>query len=844
MSIRVKLVLLVCLMTILPAGMVGVLAYTLSRAALSEKVKGEFQARQELIKLDLTNRLGELAKNADAWTSAPVMADIKISDNDMRIATFLVNTKKSYPILRDLTILDVKGKIVATTNQGYDEKTTPSLKEIYPLDGVAAGKPASMIGVKPQQNYLALPIHDVVSKDGSVAGVLLAEIDSQVIDKSVHTANDGKAEGEQVGVLLTTKGETVSSLAAGSSEVSYQSLAAGASDVPDGFTKAAVGGADFVVMSDEMRDVLPGISSALRLTVLQPASVAYAAVARLALYVFMLSSGLVIAFVTAGFLFARSLSRPILSLRQLSEDIINSQNLSKRITVTSADEIGSLGTSFNRLLQMVQASQEKLEEYSKGLEVKVSERTKAIRTILDHVSFGLLICDADLRVQAGYSKSCNQIMDCGDRSLEKTTLPELLQLDHRKAENFGLLYQQIFDPDFLLGDLAVDQLPSRFQLESKSIGLTGSVINDDKGKANGVLFCIADISNLVQAEEEIEKNRGLIKMLSNRDSFRQFVQDVKVGFERTYESYQAKNESLLRRELHTLKGNMGVYGLSAIAGQIHVLEDETVIKQPDIKRIEDAFKSFLDEHQDLLGVTYGVATDDSFVIPGKLVDHVETKAGALADANELRNVFTDFFRMIRLKRARTVFGPIEESFSQLATRLGKQAKLVVNGADTLVPNGAIGVFKSLNHLLRNALDHGIEAPAERGAKDETGTIMLSVTDDGHALKIEVRDDGRGISRKPLADKAKAKGIVTDAQLVKMSDEEVYNLIFLEGVSTAQSVTDVSGRGVGMSAVKAAVEEAGGTIRIASQPGKGTIFTIEVPKATSCAWRPAQLAMAN
>ncbi len=206
---------------------------------------------------------------------------------------------------------------------------------------------------------------------------------------------------------------------------------------------------------------------------------------------------------------------------------------------------------------MVQASQDQLADYSKGLEVKVSERTKAIRTILDHVSFGLLICDASLRVQPGYAKSCHQILGFGGDSLAAKTLPELLSLDQRMTDHFLSLYNQIFDPDFLLGDLAVDQLPDRFQLGARSIGLTGSVINDDNGKAVGVLFCIADILKLVKAEAEIERNRGLIKMLSNRDSFRQFVLDVQVGFGRVYESYAAKDESLLRRELHTLKGDAG-----------------------------------------------------------------------------------------------------------------------------------------------------------------------------------------------------------------------------------------------------------------------------------------------
>ena len=832
MSIRLKLIILVCLMTILPAIAVGALAYSLSKAALGSKIEGEFDAREQLITLDLSNHLRELAKSADAWAAASVMADIKIADNDLRIGSFLFNTKKSYPILRDLTVLDANRKIIASTNPKYDESAKGALSPstIYPLDAVVAGKPAAMIGVNPEQNYLAIPIKDVVTKDGSVAGVLLAEIDTAVIERSIKSANDGKADSAQVAVLLTTADQTVTSLLPPGVSLDFAGLVAGSGGtVRDGFHHVPIAGQEYVVKSAEVKDLLPGMSNAMRLSVLQAESVAYAAVAKLAMFVSLVSTALVVIFVGAGFSFARSLSKPILALQTLSDEIIKSQDLSKRIHITSKDEIGSLGQSFNSLLHMVEDSQAKLAEYSKGLEVKVQERTKAIRTILDHVTFGLFITDANLTLMPGYANVLNTLLNAEGRDLTGAKLTDLMGFDHRSADHYGALYAQIFDTDSLLADLTIDQLPTRFHVGDRSLALVGSVVQDDAGRSTGVLFCLSDITNLVNAEAEVERNRGLIKMLSNRDSFRQFVQGVKHRFDVACKAVIAGDIKLVRRELHTIKGNMGVYGISDTARMIHHLEDEKVITVDSIRTVEGSFKGILDASRDLLGVTYGVANVESFVVPSQLVDQIESSAQGTHDANALRELFWDFFNRIRLKRARTLLGPIDDSFAQNAERLGKKATLLVHGGDTLIPKDHVEVLQNLMHLLRNALDHGIEMPDDRGDKPLTATVEISIEERPDQMMIKVADDGRGISREAVAKKAVANGLITAQQLAQMSDEDVYQLIFSEGVSTAAAVTDISGRGVGMGAVKAAVEAVGGNISIVSRAGHGTTFTLAMPK---------------
>jgi two-component system chemotaxis sensor kinase CheA len=134
----------------------------------------------------------------------------------------------------------------------------------------------------------------------------------------------------------------------------------------------------------------------------------------------------------------------------------------------------------------------------------------------------------------------------------------------------------------------------------------------------------------------------------------------------------------------------------------------------------------------------------------------------------------------------------------------------------------------LTHLVRNAADHGVESPEERTAcgKPEQGTITLNAFHEGGNICITVADDGRGLNREKILAKALRQGLITEAD--KLADEQVWPLIFRPGFSTADTVTDVSGRGVGMDVVKRNIEVLGGTVSIKTQAGKGTTFTLKLP----------------
>ena len=184
---------------------------------------------------------------------------------------------------------------------------------------------------------------------------------------------------------------------------------------------------------------------------------------------------------------------------------------------------------------------------------------------------------------------------------------------------------------------------------------------------------------------------------------------------------------------------------------------------------------------------------------------------------------------IRMVPIGTVFSRFHRLLRDLSGVLGKQLSLVTDGEETELDKGVVErISDPLTHLVRNAADHGLESPAERHAagKPEQGTIRLSARHQGGAIVIEVSDDGRGLDAGRIRQKAVEQGLLlADADLPL---EQLHQLIFLPGFSTAQAVSDVSGRGVGMDVVKRNVEALNGRVQIESEPGRGTTCRIRLP----------------
>ncbi|MCM5679361.1 chemotaxis protein CheW [Schlegelella sp. S2-27] len=209
------------------------------------------------------------------------------------------------------------------------------------------------------------------------------------------------------------------------------------------------------------------------------------------------------------------------------------------------------------------------------------------------------------------------------------------------------------------------------------------------------------------------------------------------------------------------------------------------------------------------------------------VVHQQMLAG-LTDLDRNTRDLQEAVMSIRMIPMSTVFSRFPRMLRDLAAKLGKKVELVTQGEATELDKGLVEkITDPLTHLVRNSCDHGIELPAERLAKGkaETGTITLAASHQGGSIVIEVRDDGRGLSREKLLKKARERGIHAPDTL---TDPEVWNLIFEPGFSTADEVTDVSGRGVGMDVVKKNIASLNGTVEIDSAEGYGMRVSVRLP----------------
>jgi len=186
---------------------------------------------------------------------------------------------------------------------------------------------------------------------------------------------------------------------------------------------------------------------------------------------------------------------------------------------------------------------------------------------------------------------------------------------------------------------------------------------------------------------------------------------------------------------------------------------------------------------------------------------------------------------VRLMPFEAISDRFQRSVRTLAKKSGKEIQFELTGREIGLDRGTLEqLVDPLNHLLRNAVDHGMEESAERLAagKPARGVVELSVTRDRDRIQIRVSDDGRGMDPQKMIDAAIRKGLITPEEGELLSPRQALMLSCIPGFSTAREVTDISGRGVGMDAVNAAIQKLGGTLLIESEPGAGSTFTLRLP----------------
>lgn len=213
----------------------------------------------------------------------------------------------------------------------------------------------------------------------------------------------------------------------------------------------------------------------------------------------------------------------------------------------------------------------------------------------------------------------------------------------------------------------------------------------------------------------------------------------------------------------------------------------------------------------------------------------KSKDPTLLNASQRLNIITTELQenvmKTRMQPIENVWAKFPRIVRDIARELGKRLQLVMEGSETELDRTIIEAIKDpLTHIIRNSIDHGIELPEVRrkAGKPEEGILILRAFHEGGQVNIEIMDDGAGINLQRVKQKAIEKGLITAEQAGRMTDREVFNLIFLPGFSTAEKITNVSGRGVGMDVVKTNIEKIGGSVDLLSEEGQGTTLKIKIP----------------
>lgn len=483
-----------------------------------------------------------------------------------------------------------------------------------------------------------------------------------------------------------------------------------------------------------------------------------------------------------------------------------------------------------------------LEDYSKNLEKMVEARTLELReanallkTILDSLGQGILVFDKDGKCLPVFSQVCVKLFG---KEPAGRAIGEVLGYSESESKDFANWREAVFG-EMMDFDELVPLAPSRLPLAPPTeIALGYNPMRDSKGSLAGVVLIATDRTSEMQALREAQRERELVKKVvqvaRHKDAFRMFVEDARSLFA-TLAKGQAFERGELERHLHTLKGGAATFGLGPIAHACHELEESLKHSDPstpefrqrlvqEAAHLKETFEHDMTELSDLLGpMSKGVVVEVA-------VDRFKGWASALLQAksvDESRRIGREIYRECVEKPVASSVSHYEPALKELAERLGKRlGTLEIVGGETRAPMERMqGLFASLVHAFRNSIDHGLETPDVRQSrgKPEEGHLKIEFRRDDHELAIDISDDGKGVDVAKLREK-----LASRSEFAKATDDEIAQVILRGEVSTADQVTEVSGRGVGVSAIAAEAKALGGTAYVRNRPGQGMTLEIRVP----------------
>ena len=463
-----------------------------------------------------------------------------------------------------------------------------------------------------------------------------------------------------------------------------------------------------------------------------------------------------------------------------------------------------------------------LEKVVQGRTEQLAERSHHLRLMLDNVGQGFLTFDNAGLIASERSAILERWLGpCGDKS---AIWDYLARVDENVAACFRMGWEAVTD-DVLPLELALAQMPKRVLANGLVLELAYKPIFEN-ATLSQVLLIISDVTSHVERERSQAEARETMSVfesvLKDRAGFMDFMGEAgDIVRELTRVSI---SENELKRGIHTLKGNCGLFGVTGMSALCHELEE----------RLSDGAGELSDDDRgELVARWSGFATKFTSVF-GEVRERLDVSEAeysgivrAVADGAPRADILASLEGW-RMERTEVRLSRIAEFARGLARRMNKgdiEVKIEPNGLRLTRARWA-PLWNALVHVIRNAVDHGLETEEERIGvrKSAVGRLAVQTALENDELVIRVSDDGRGINWPLVRQRAQGLGLPCGTPM------DLSAALFESGLTTKNSATDVSGRGVGMNAVRAICEEMGGTIRVESREGYSTDVEMRIPRA--------------
>ncbi len=534
-----------------------------------------------------------------------------------------------------------------------------------------------------------------------------------------------------------------------------------------------------------------------------------------------------------GLLLYRRITGPITRMQAAMSEIADKQDFRRRVSVDNMDEIGHSIVAFNGMIEKIETSSEQLRQ-----------KTADIEALLSHLPQGVMSVNPDLLVHGEYSACLQEILGTADIAGQplRQLLLDRIQLDQESLSQMEETCRAVLGEDVLNFGMNAHLLIHEADLamgdgQTKRIEFSWAPIVDEHDQVLRLMICLRDVTELRRLSLESQRQRRELNMIG---------QLLELGSGRALTLLEQARASLrdclvmagepvpqltqIMRQLHTLKGNARTAGLQSLSQAVHEAETLCVQRQggegthdamlASLQQAQQVVEEYRRIQRERLGHDNQAANDSNSVVLDRprLVAQLRRLQAAGADQALLaacRSELLSLLPPLTTQSLAEALAPAIADAPRLAEELGKPAPLIHLSRPELRLSleHARLLADAFGHLLRNALDHGLESAEERQAqnKRQAGQITLEAQADHQSLSLRLRDDGRGLMLWRIRAKAQAAGLI-DAQ-TQLADEDLAALIFAPGFSTAQQVSAISGRGVGLDAVRDLFQGAGGAVRV-------------------------------